>query len=104
MKDLNLGLFSRYRGELMGVATLLIILCHMYPNGVKMPIFMRYVLANGGAGCDVFLFLSGFGICHSYHGNIVKEKLYGIGMASAICEFFAMRYHNDPVLLVFSLS
>ena len=74
MKDLNLGLFSRYRGELMGVATLLIILCHMYPNGVKMPMFMRYVLANGGAGCDVFLFLSGFGICHSYHGNIVKGK------------------------------
>lgn len=74
MTKMNLGLFSRYRSELMGVATLLIILCHMYPYGVKMPMLMHYALANGGAGCDVFLFLSGFGICHSYHGNILKGK------------------------------
>lgn len=74
MHNFNLGLFSKYRMELMGVATLLIIICHMYPNGVVMPTFVSYILANGGAGCDVFLFLSGFGICHSFALNRAKGK------------------------------
>lgn len=74
LRKFDLGLFGRYRAELMGVATLLIIICHMAPNGVVMPTVLRYIFANGGAGCDVFLFLSGFGICNSLHSNAQKGK------------------------------
>ena len=61
----NLGLLSKYRTELMGVATLLIILCHMPAHGVVMPSPLSTVLSHGGAGCDIFLFLSGLGMYRS---------------------------------------
>ena len=59
---LNLGLFTKYRTELMGVATILIILCHMPAHEVVMPSPLAMMLSHGGAGCDIFLFLSGLGM------------------------------------------
>lgn len=62
----NLGVFSLYRTELMGVATLLIIVCHMPLFGVIMPNCMSTILGAGGFGVDIFLFLSGIGMYNSY--------------------------------------
>lgn len=65
MLKINLFLLSKHRTELMGVAALMIILCHT-PIYVNMPGVLRHILPNGAAGCDIFLFLSGMGICVSY--------------------------------------
>ncbi|WP_368670595.1 acyltransferase family protein [Prevotella sp. E2-28] len=53
----------------MGVATILIILCHMPAHGVVMPNYLSILLSHGGAGCDLFLFLSGLGMYHSLNTN-----------------------------------
>lgn len=68
----NLGLFSQYRSELMGIATLLIIICHAPIYGVQMPQWLSIFLSNGGLGVDIFLFLSGMGMYNSWTSN--KKK------------------------------
>lgn len=65
----NLGLFSQYRSELMGIATLLIVICHAPAFGVQMPRWINTIVGNGGLGVDIFLFLSGMGIYNSYIHN-----------------------------------
>lgn len=70
----NLGLFSQYRPELMGIATLLIIICHAPVFGVQMPRWMSTIMSNGGLGVDIFLFLSGMGIYNSYLNNSQKGR------------------------------
>lgn len=61
----DISLLSKYRKELMGFATLLIILCHMPAHGVVMPAPIASFLQYGGLGCDIFLFLSGMGMWYS---------------------------------------
>lgn len=73
MLTFNLSIFSKYRTELMGIAALMIIICHS-PKFIVMPGWLHTILGNGGTGCDVFLFLSGFGICNSYSNNLAKGK------------------------------
>ena len=70
----NLGLFSKYRSELMGIATLLIIICHAPIYGVQMPQWLSILLSNGGLGVDIFLFLSGMGIYNSWTSNKKKRN------------------------------
>lgn len=64
--NFNLNIFSLYRSELMGIATLLVIFVHMIPYGVDLPYIMKVIIGNGGLGVDIFLFLSGMGIYNSY--------------------------------------
>ena len=70
----NLGLFSKYRSELMGIATLLIIICHAPIYGVQMPQWLSILLSNDGLGVDIFLFLSGMGIYNSWTSNKKKRN------------------------------
>ena len=62
---LNLSLISVYRTELMGVATLLILLCHAPGNGIALPSLLDHGLRWMGIGVDFFLFLSGLGLYFS---------------------------------------
>ena len=55
----------------MGVATLLILLCHAAPNGVTLPLFFDKLFGLGNIGVDVFFFLSGVGLFFS----IKKRKI-----------------------------
>jgi|GEM_PF-181789 hypothetical protein len=71
---IDLGLFSKYRTELMGIATVLIILCHMPAHGVYMPLWIKNIIVHGGSGCDMFLFLSGLAMYHSYSNNNSQGK------------------------------
>lgn len=71
MCSFSLGVFSKCRMELMGIATLMIIVCHS-PHYIQMPNWLATVLSNGGAGCDVFLFLSGMGMYNSYTNHKLK--------------------------------
>lgn len=70
--NFNLGLLSKWRGELMGLAAILIILCHMPANGVIMPSVLSHVVKYGGLGCDVFLLLSGIGMSSSLSKNVIR--------------------------------
>lgn len=59
-------LLSRYRGELMGLAMLAVMLFHAY----RLPLTalpLRALRQVGFAGVDVFLLLSGMGICCSLY-------------------------------------
>ncbi len=62
---MNLKVISEHRTELMGLATLMIIVCHGPANGVQMPPLAEKVVRWGGLGVDVFLFLSGIGMFFS---------------------------------------
>lgn len=72
MRTFNLGLISKYRAELMGIATILIIICHMPAHGVAMPSWLESIIVHGGSGCDMFLFLSGMGIYRSYDSRKIN--------------------------------
>ena len=56
----------------MGLAAILIILCHMPANGVIMPSVLSHVVKYGGLGCDVFLLLSGIGMSSSLSKNVIR--------------------------------
>lgn len=68
----NLGNLSSCRSELMGIAALLIIFCHAPTYGVEMPVWLSRILSSGGFGVDMFLFLSGMGMYHSYGSRKAK--------------------------------
>lgn len=59
---------SQYRSELLGIATLMIILTHSIAV-ISFPSMINKILAYGSTGVDVFLFLSGIGLYYS-----VKKK------------------------------
>ena len=61
----NLNLLSQYRTPLMGLAALMIVVCHAPSYGVEMPEAIAGLLGRGGLGVDIFLFLSGLGCWYS---------------------------------------
>lgn len=73
----NSNIFSRYRAELMGIATLMIIVCHLPAQGVVMPSVMARIIRSGVIGCDIFLFLSGMGMWFSMAS--VRSGKMGLG-------------------------
>ena len=56
---------SRYRSQLMGVATIMIIVCHAAASKVLMPTMLSGVFGWGNYGVDIFMFLSGLGCFYS---------------------------------------
>lgn len=82
-------LLSKYRTELMGFATLLIIICHTPRN--EMPNWLGIIIGNLGLGVDIFLFLSGMGLYNSYKNRKVS-----------IPKWFIKRYERIivPLLLI----
>lgn len=56
---------STYRTQLMGIATVMIIMCHAPASGVVMPKFLARVCDQGNYGVDIFLLLSGLGVYYS---------------------------------------
>lgn len=62
---MNSFLLSKYRTELMGVATIMIILCHASATWTTMPYLLKRLLGIGNLGVDLFLLVSGVGIAFS---------------------------------------
>lgn len=58
----NSSLISKYRTQLMGIGTLMIIACHATGNGISFPQKIISFLSYGNWGVDIFLFLSGLGL------------------------------------------
>ena len=70
----NLSDFSTYRTQLMGIATLMIIICHANAYHVLLPIFLASLLRWGNLGVDIFLFLSGLGAYYSLRKHDLHNK------------------------------
>lgn len=62
---MNSFLLSKYRTELMGVATIMILLCHASATWTTMPYLLKRLLGIGNLGVDLFLLVSGVGIAFS---------------------------------------
>lgn len=56
---------STYRTQLMGIATMMIIICHAEASGVLIPGWLTRICNYGNYGVDIFLFLSGLGLSYS---------------------------------------
>jgi peptidoglycan/LPS O-acetylase OafA/YrhL len=70
IKDIELENISRYRGELMGVAMLFVILFHVSLPQSDLFFGLRRV---GNIGVDMFLFLSGIGLWFSWTKKSVSN-------------------------------
>lgn len=73
MKPFELLDVSRYRGELMGLSAMFILICHSIAY-VDMPKVLFYALSFGNVGVDLFLFLSGMGLWYSLRKRNVSLK------------------------------
>ena len=76
MMNFDLNLLSKYRNALMGLAAIMVILCHASQYGVVMPDSLRYIIVRGGIGVDIFLFLSGLGCYYSLQKNNNLKQWY----------------------------
>ena len=74
--QIDLNQLSKYRTPLMGLAALMIIICHAPQYGVTMPITISSLLQRGGLGVDIFLFLSGLGCYYSLSKGVALRQWY----------------------------
>lgn len=65
MMSFKVQKISKYRTELMGVATLLVVFGHSAVNGVVMPGWMESLCGLASVGVDIFLLVSGLGLWYS---------------------------------------
>lgn len=80
---MNLNSISKYRPELMGIATIMILCCHASSTWTTMPYLLKRILGIGNLGVDLFLFLSGVGLSYSFEKvNSIKD----------ICKWYKRRY------------
>jgi len=60
-----LSIFSKHRVELLGVAAVWVIVCHLYIEHYVANSVVSFFCGIGNSGVDIFLFLSGFGLYYS---------------------------------------
>ena len=70
---IGMGDLSKYRGELMGLAMLFVMLFHV---GMDRQSMMYAVHRCGNVGVDMFLFLSGIGLWHAWTKNPSFRRFY----------------------------
>lgn len=68
-------LLSKYRTEIMGLATISIFLHHLIVWN-SIPGYMKYCFRFGFIGVEIFLFLSGIGLCYSIQKEPNIKKFY----------------------------
>ena len=99
IKDIELANISRYRGELMGMAMIFVVLFHVsLPRGDAFFGLRRI----GNIGVDMFLFLSGIGLWFSWMKSqdtkrFLQRRLLRIYPAwlVAACAFYVPDYLNQ---------
>ena len=73
IKDIELANISRYRGELMGAASVLLILCHVALPSAHAFFGLR---RRGEVGVEMFVVLSGIGLWFSCVKNPPAEHFF----------------------------
>lgn len=71
---IKLSDLSTYRTQLMGIATLMIIICHANAYHVLLRSSLASLFRWGNLGVDIFLFLSGLGLFFSLSKNNLFTK------------------------------
>lgn len=80
----------------MGVATIMIIICHA-PHYMPLSSWLSRSLSFGSVGVDVFLFLSGLGLCYSYDrkkvsvANWYRKRFFRILLPCLIIQLLFVR-------------
>lgn len=75
---LHWGLVSTYRREIMGAASLLVMCCHStfrWPDSLLMQI-VRTAFVSGNVGVELFLLVSGVGLCYAYEKRTSLGRFY----------------------------
>ena len=65
LSKIDISQLSEHRTQIMGLAALMIIVCHAPASGVIMPNILARIMELGNFGVDIFLFLSGLGCYYS---------------------------------------
>ena len=78
MFQFNVNDISKYRTQLMGIATLLVIFGHSVGNGVVMPRWMESLCGLASVGVDIFLLVSGLGLWYSLKSIDSQVNLWGV--------------------------
>ena len=96
--EFNVQDISKYRSQLMGVATFLVIFGHSVGNGVLMPNWMESLCGLASVGVDIFLVVSGLGLWYSL--NNVNTNRWG-----GVKYWYLRRYKRIliPYLLIIGL-
>lgn len=94
---MGLGVISKYRTRLMGIAAILILVCHAPGNNVLMPQFLLRLCEQGQYGVDIFLFLSGVGLSYSMQkANLQKTGMGALSMVfKTVQKDFSAIYDNS---------
>ena len=96
----NLSYLSKYRTELMGVSTLLILLCHSIAY-IKMPVVLHYAISFSNIGVDFFLFLSGMGLWYSLSSSTTgMAKWYAGRYTKLLVPYFTVLLFDSSGLNV----
>lgn len=94
---------TNYRQALMGVSILAIILYHAYVWIAPQELNLLKTFTYGYTGVDIFMFLSGFGLCYSYSKNSITvfyyrrlKRIFPLTILSGlIVSLFAYRYEDS---------
>ena len=70
---MNWGTISKYRNELFGVAIISIITLHYFEDVGGGKLYLSFI---GAIGVDIFIFLSGMGLCFSMKKNSNIKDFY----------------------------
>ena len=74
----KLNNLSLRRTQLMGVATLMILVCHASSSHVLMPHWLGKLMDLGNYGVDIFLMLSGLGLYYSLSKKPITSVMGGV--------------------------
>ena len=78
LKTVDVNLVNKYRKELFGIASCMIVFHHLTIKGNGNPLIDIYMFLRlvGAMGVDLFLFLSGIGLVYSYEKNNSIKEFY----------------------------
>ena len=103
---MNYSIISKYRGHIMGVATMWIALLHASMWFPIEPI--NWIKLTGQGGVDIFLFLSAFGLYYSYQNDNNKfsfwkkrfVRIFPIFIPLAILRWYYNDYSFDQGIMM----
>ena len=97
----NWGIVSKYRTELMGIATLFVLLHH--GNAFNWPEKIHFILKlidEVNVGVDIFLFLSGIGLYFSMRKNANILEFYGRRFSRIIPSYLMLAIPLYAILIL----
>ena len=100
----NWNLVSRFRSEIMGVAIILVVICHSDAfSWGKIQLYINEFMKVFAIGVDIFLFVSGIGLYFSMKKNSDVFCFYKKRFLRIIPEFLIISIAGS-VILDFALS